>query len=330
MSQNYKGKTACCIEMLQILNTGKIYNTTQLANYLEINPRNIPEYVKELREVSMGSKGGFYIENIPGRYGGYKLNGKAIIPPLQFTNEESKSIDEALVFLQNRNDFPNKKYFVKAISKMYSSIAKNIFTKDISIINRYPLTMSQEEIDYRYNIIDKAISENKAIKIKYLSQKNVIKKHIFHPYNLFMYNNAWFVIGWCETWNNVGYFKLNRINELNMINKTFSIYKYYNEADYIDEYGFKRNGEWYHIEFIAKGIYASLVKERIYGKNQEVIPLNEDETLVKVDMQNEESILTFILGFNTKIEVLKPKWLIDKLINYSQFISNLYKNNGKE
>ena len=55
MSKNYKGKTACCIELLQILNTGRTYNIAELAEILEVNPRNIPEYIKELREVSIGS-----------------------------------------------------------------------------------------------------------------------------------------------------------------------------------------------------------------------------------------------------------------------------------
>ena len=67
------GKTALCIRMLQILNTGRIYKVTELAEILNTNPRNIYEYKKELDEISIDS--GFYIETIPGKYGGYKLNG---------------------------------------------------------------------------------------------------------------------------------------------------------------------------------------------------------------------------------------------------------------
>ncbi len=325
MSALYKGKTACCIEMLQILNTGKIYNTTKLAELLEVNPRNISEYAKELREVSMGSVGGFYLENIPGRYGGYRLNGRACLPSLSFSTNESKAIDDAVTYLNERNDFPNKKEFEKAISKIYSSISKNIFQKELSIINRYPLSMKEEDIEYRFNILTDSINFKKAVRLKYISQKNKEREHIFHPYDLFMYNNAWFVIGWCETWNDIIYFKLNRITEIEKTNQSFRIFKYYNKSDYINEYGFKNNGEWYHIEFEAYGTYASLVKERIYGKNQEVISIDDKTTLVKVDMQNKENIIVFILGFNKNLKVLEPEWLKEELLDFSKYLIDKYK-----
>ena len=325
MSSKFKGKAACCIEMLQILNTGRVYNATQLAELLDVNPRNIPEYAKELREVSMGSQGGFYIENVPGRYGGYKISGRACIPSLRFNPQETKSIDDALNYLSNRNDFPNKEEFIKAISKVYSSISKNIFKKELSIINRYPLAMPEEEIEYRYNVLSDAILLKKAVKLKYISQKNVEKEHIYHPYDLFMYNNAWFVIGWCETWNDVIYFKLNRITHIEATEQKFRVFAFYNKTDYIDEYGFKNNGDWYHVEFIASGTYASLVKERIYGKNQLLESIDEQHTKVSVDMQNEESILVFILGFNRNLEVLEPDWLKEKLADTGEFLISKYK-----
>lgn len=40
------GKSALCIRMLQILNSGKIYKVSELADLLETNPRNILENKK--------------------------------------------------------------------------------------------------------------------------------------------------------------------------------------------------------------------------------------------------------------------------------------------
>ena len=79
-----------------------------------------------------------------------------------------------------------------------------------------------------------------------------------------------------------------------------------------------------YIKFIASGPYASLVKERIYGKNQVVTSIDETSTVVEVDMQNKENILVFILGFNKHVKVLEPKWLIDELIEFKEFISKEY------
>ena len=312
------GKASMCIQMLQILNTGRVYKISELAEMLETNPRNIVEYKKELEEC------GYYIDTIPGRYGGYRLDRSALLPAFKFTSDDVSVIDEASNYLLTRNDFMQKEKFHKVITKIYSSISKENFTNELTVINRFPLVMPEEELNKRYEMIKNSIINKKVLKLKYISQKNVEKEHLYQPYDLFMYNNAWFVIGWCETWNDVIYFKLNRITEINQTTQSFRVYKYYNKRDYIDEFGFKNNGEWYHVEFEAYDSYASLVKERIYGKNQEVIPINDKTTLVKVDMQNKENIIVFVLGFNKHIKVIEPQWLIEELKDYSNHIKNIY------
>ena len=312
------GKAAMCIQMLQILNTGRGYKISELAEMLETNPRNIVEYKKELEEC------GYYIDTIPGRYGGYKLDKSEILPAFKFTLNEIDVIDEATNYLLTRNDFMLKDKFHGVMTKIYSSISKENFINELTVINRYPLAMPEEELNKRYDIIKTSIINKRVLKLKYVSQKNIEKEHLYHPYDLFMYNNAWFVIGWCETWNDVIYFKLNRITEISQTSKIFRVCKYYNKRDYIDDYGFKNNGEWYHIEFEAYDTYASLVKERIYGKNQVVLPINEKTTLIKVDMQNKENILVFILGFNKHIKVLEPQWLKDELKDFKEYLSNSY------
>lgn len=313
------GKAAMCIKLLQILNTGRTFKVSELASLLETNPRNIVEYKKELEEC------GYFIDTIPGRYGGYILDKSNVLPSLKFLPDEVSVMNEATNYLLSRNDFMLKDKFYEVLAKIYSSISRDNFINEMTVINRFPLAMPEEELNKRYEMINTAINDKTVLKLKYVSQKNVEKEHLYHPYDLFMYNNAWFVIGWCETWNDVIYFKLNRITDLCLTTKKFIVNKYYNKKDYIDDYGFKNNGEWYHVEFEAYDTYASLVKERIYGKNQEVIPINDKTTLVKVDMQNKENIIVFILGFNRHIKVIEPEWLKEELIDFSNHIVRTYK-----
>ena len=313
------GKAAMCIQMLQILNTGRIYKISEIAGLLETNPRNIVEYKKELEEC------GYYIDTIPGRYGGYRLNKSIILPSFKLTLNDTKVLDEGTNYLLTRNDFLLKNDFQKAMSKIYSTISKETFINDLTIINRYPLVMPEEDLNIRYQMIDDSIRTRKVLKLKYISQRNYEKEHLYHPYDLFMYNNAWFVIGWCETWSDIIYFKLNRITEISQTNKKFSVFAYYNKSDYIDEFGFKNNGDWYHIEFEAYGTYASIVKDRIYGKNQEIISIDNKTSLVKVDMQNKENIIDFLLGFNKHAKVIEPEWLKEELKAFGEKLIELYK-----
>ena len=319
-----------CIRMLQILNTGRVYKVSELADLLETNPRNILEYKKELNEVATECGYEFFIDTVPGRDGGYKLNGHVIIPSLSLTHKEKEALVEGMDYLMARNDFMAKKDYPLAIGKIISSLIMEDIKKDesISVINRFPLSMSEDDIANRYKIFQEAIKFKRKVKFKYLSQKNVVTERLFDPYELFMYNNAYFVIGWNNSQDDnsgVRWFKLNRIQEIEMTTERFNPWTNYHKNDYLDEYGFKSNGEWYHVEFIAYGTYAALCKERIYGKNQIVESIDENSTKVSVDMQNQESIRVFILGFGKNVEVLEPDWLKNDLLNIGQHLAEIYK-----
>ena len=324
----YMGKAAMCIRMLQILNTGRIYKISELAELLETNPRNVIEYKRELNEVATESGYEFYIEKIPGRYGGYQLNGHTVIPSLSLTQDEKRSIVDGFIYLMARNDFMSKKEYQLALGKIISSLVFKDIQKEESllVINRYPLSMSEADISYRHKLIKDAIKLKRKVKFTYLSQKNTSKEHVLDPYEIFMYNNAYFVIGWLNSKNHadICWFKLNRIETIQMTNDKYRVSPYFNKSDYIDEYGFKSDGEWCHVEFVAHGTYASLCKERIYGKNQVVESIDENSTKVSVDMQNKENIRVFVLGFGKNIDVLEPQWLKDDLLEIADELKQKY------
>lgn len=312
------GKTSICIEMLKMLNTGRTIKISEFANLFETNPRNIIEYRKELEDA------GYSIITIPGKYGGYKLEKDDLFPVLKLTNDEKLALNDCFSFILKQQDFTKKKELFSVMGKVCSSYYSSN-SNDVIVIDRFPLAMSEEEIRNRYLAIEYCITHKRAIEIEYLSLKNTVKKQIVDPYLLYNFNNAWFMLCWHEKHGDICYYKLNRIQSFKILDdKKFIVWKNFNPNDYLDSFGMKNNGDYHHVKFIATGPYASLVKERIYGKNQIVTSLDDTSTQVEVDMQNKENILVFILGFNKNIKVLEPQWLIDELKEYSEFLKNQY------
>lgn len=313
------GKSAMCIQMLQILNSGRVYKASELADLLETNPRNIIEYKKELEEA------GYYIISIPGKFGGYQLDKTNIIPSLKFTEEEKKAISDGAGYLEARNDFLLKKDFQTAMSKIYSSMRYNEPQVEPLVLDRFPLSMQNKEIVDRYNALEKCILRQLKIKLQYLSLKNEMTDRIFHPYRLFMYNNAWYVIGFDEKTGEIRYFKLNRIKNFEIRSEQkFRRLLTYNESDYFDEYGMKQNGEWYPIKLQLFDQYAMLVKERVYGKNQTVEALEDGSSILACEMQNKENIKVFVLGFGEHCKVLEPEWLREEIEKTIRTLKGMY------
>ena len=79
-------RTNLCIRMLQLLKARGKMNTTQLATELEVNPRNIREFKKEL------VLAGYNVEEVKGRYGGYILNDEYDLPVTIFSDEQKDAL----------------------------------------------------------------------------------------------------------------------------------------------------------------------------------------------------------------------------------------------
>jgi predicted DNA-binding transcriptional regulator YafY len=316
------GKAGNCIKMLQILNTGRLYKISELADLLDTNPRNIIEYKKELDEISVNS--GFFIETVPGRYGGYRLNGNVVIPSLKLITEEKEILLDAYNFLLTKKDFIKQKEIIYIFSKILSNVEIEKKNKTIISSDAYQLVMIDEEIKKRYVFLDKAIKEKKSIEIEYNSLKNGKNIHILDPYQLFIHNHAWFFLAWDHDSAEVRYFKLNRIENFRKLDKKFTVYKYFKPEDYITETGLKYNGDFHHLVFIAKGTRAMMIKERKYGNNQVITELNDGTIKVELDMQNEEMIVSFALQGKSEIEILEPKWLIERIKKEIEEISKYY------
>jgi predicted DNA-binding transcriptional regulator YafY len=281
-----------------------------LAGDLETNPRNIPEYVKELRLI------GFDIEPVHGKYGGYVLNRDSTFPAVRLSDAEREAFMAGFEYLLLRNDFMEIENYKKAMQKVSSAIInRDSIIDETMLAYRFPLKMPQEELEKRYFAIQQCIVNKTVLDIEYLSQKNEVTKRTIHPYKLFMYNNAWFVLGFDESKGDIRYFKLNRIQDFAVQHRKFVQLLTYKESDYLDEYGMKNNGEWYPIKLKLTGNYAMLVKERIYGKDQTLEEVDDKTTILSVKMQNKENILVFVLGFGANCEVLEPEWLKEKLID---------------
>ncbi|MDE7161363.1 MAG: HTH domain-containing protein, partial [Anaeroplasmataceae bacterium] len=185
-------KTMLCIEILQLLSAKNIMSKNELAEMLEINPRNIIEYIKTLQDC------GYDIESVRGVYGGYHLNKDSILPTVKLTQKEADVLKSSCAFLENQADFLEYKNYVKAISKVLSSNIES-FSTDVKIIDRYPLSMPKEELLKRYSIFTEAMTTKKKCQITYLSTRNKESVHILHPYQVFVFNSSWICLAWNET-----------------------------------------------------------------------------------------------------------------------------------
>ena len=306
--------------MLTYLQSGKVYKISELVTKLEnetgdrINPRNIIEYRKELELA------GYRINVFSGKYGGYQLDKSSLFPTIQFSSDEKQVLIDAYEYLSSKICFLKKDVLDKAFGKIYSSFNNEIKHKQYISIDKDSLVMDENELKIRFDAISKCVTKKRKVRISYESSQTGIQSHIVHPYKLFLNNDEWYFFAWNPEIGNVWYYKLTRIIDYEILDETFTIWKYFDPKNYINEYGLKKDGEWYEIEFIVSGPYATRFKEKRHGKNQKIEPLEDGRFRVNFSMQNKQDILSLMLAGGDYVEKISPRGLIKHILKKEKIL----------
>lgn len=299
------GKTAACLKLIQILSARNDYvSANDLASILETNKRNIREYITELEIL------GYDFDSKRGIEGGYRLNHSNVLPQLRLTDDEKNALKDASSFLLN-SSFTNSDLFNQALGKVLSSNGTCNNLSPLDVIEQYPLQMEKEELNRRYVELDDAIKGQLEVEVSYIGRSSVAKKYTIQPYKLFVYNYNWFILAYNKEFSTFGYYKLNRIESIYKTRNHFTLIPI-NENDYVDSFGMKKNGDFYFVKLEFKHMN-TVIKERIYGKKQEVNEIDDETVILTCEMQNKEQIKSFVLSFGANCKVIEPSWLKEEI-----------------
>lgn len=313
-------KTANCIEMLQLLSSGKSYKTKELAEFLDTNPRNISEYKKELEEC------GYRFESMSGKYGGIKLLSSSLIPSISFTVNEKRALSFAYYYLLNDKTLLFKDDYLMAMNKIFAGVNwESIKRHEVLVISEFKVNKSSKEIEKIYTFFEESIETKEVVKITYLSNaKNKIEDKI-EPYKLFAKDLIWCLLAYSRNNERYVVVKLSCIKAYEKTGSFFSRDYFYNDHLFDDEFDSSLDGKPYHIK-LKLDKSNSFAKDNIYGKNQKIEEFEDGLFTLEFDMRNSNKIVSFILSFREGCEVLSPISIRDKvrLIANRIYLKNCY------
>ena len=325
-------KTTNCIKMLEMLYGKEVVSKQELAQALQTNFRNIVEYKRELE------KAGYIIKVTRGMYGGYKLVRDKDFHARNLTDTDKEVLREANAFLSHNTEFMHSKELMTAVGKVLSDATLNDVIKDKISIDRFPLLMSKEDLIQRYTILEQAIANKNKIIVTYNNLNgDSNKKYIFHPYELFIYDDAWYILGYVEFRNQAKtiisqepiYLKLNRIVDIEVMKEKFYPFNNFDKSKYIDKNGMSKIGEKYHLKLLLKDQSAILASERKYSDEQIITRIDSNHIILECDMRNESRILSFINYFGSNCIVLEPEYIKNLVRNENQKMMINNSNNKK-
>ena len=201
-------KVANMLKMIKILKDEKIHNMKDIAEKIEISPRMVKQYKNELEQA------GIYIESKRGINGGYSLNKELNNIDIGLTYQELIKLKEIEQYFNDNQDFK------KIIGKIIESYEKNINEADLKKINRIQ-ELGKINLKDTYLSLRKAINRKNKVKIKYYSNDSGLNDRVIHPAEMFYYLEEWYVAAFCEKRNAIRLFKLNDIQEYEILDDKY-------------------------------------------------------------------------------------------------------------
>lgn len=193
-------KVANMLNMVKILEDGKIHTINELSIKLEVSERMIRQYKQELEQA------GIYIQGKQGINGGYVLDDFKSSIDIGLTSDE-------IYYLKSIAKDNLEKEIVE---KIFNAYVNNEKKKDIKKIKEIFPEFTEIYKDFRI-----AINKKNKVKIKYFSVNSGITERTIHPAELFKYINDWYVAAFCELRNEIRLFKLSAISNYKILDEKY-------------------------------------------------------------------------------------------------------------
>ena len=285
------------IRLLILLKSEGRMKSKDISLALGISERMVRKYIHDLIEA------GIDVVSITGPTGGYEINGYDYLLNINISKEELISLEILYENLNYNED--SIKSLIDKLRIQISNISKNNEFSNNIVINSTVTNLTKQN-NMEANI-HKCIFLNRKIEMDYISSKGELSNRIIHPYDIITRNNLKYLVGYCESREEVRLFKLVRINRLNILDDTFKIPEELNLNDiYKDNRLGVVFGEDIDLKLLIRAPLSYSISERIYSNNQSVT-WNEDESIIfEATINSKEDIIRWILSMKSYVTVISP------------------------
>ena len=277
-----------------------------LAEKFEVSRRTINRDIEDLCIAGIpivtvqGGKGGISIAE------GYKVD-KSVL-----TYDEMQKLVTGLKVLDSittdeGTDKLLNKFFVKKDSVL--SVRDSII---INLSSHYKSTLTD-----KISLIKNAIHNNSRISFRYYSNKGDSVRRV-NPYYLAFQWAAWYVFGYCLEKKDFRLFKLNRVCELVDTGEVFEVRDIPAKSKDLDRYF---TGEIQVTLLFDESVRYRLIDE--YGLDGFTVT-EEGKLLLRTNFTNMDFLISWILGFGDKVEVIYPKSLKQEIKKVAENIIKQY------
>lgn len=293
--------------IIMLLNRKKV-TAQEFADFFNVSVRTI------YRDIDSLSSAGIPVVSYPGANGGIRLLEGYKMDQQMLTKEEITSISIALKsVLTSYEDLPAK----TVLEKLEGIAVKEQPAFDYLFVDDSPWGQNIH-LKEKVTLLKQAITTTICVSFSYVSSQSNGSFRTIEPHTLVQKGRIWYVYGYCLLRKAFRLFKLTRIENL-QLSQTFFIRKEVNEEE------LPWDKAWYSPDNLVTLRMAfhpdiRLKIEELFG----VESIETNQSIVTIEIPEDEWLYGFILSFADQVEVLEPTHIREIIQQKTRKIIKLY------
>lgn len=300
--------TTRLLTILELLQTYPSLSGAELSRRLEVEPRSVRRYIQMLQDMGMP------IEATRGPGGGYQLRPGFKLPPLMFTDQEATAIVLGLLgsgWLEiGQSSLALEGALAKVLRVLPLSIRERLNTISSQLI------LSPYETEYRPAVgmlisFSEAVERQQRIALVYRSENDTLTQRTVEPYGLAGWWGRWYLIGYCCLRHDYRMFRLDRMEQVQILAETFTRAEDFDTQAYlIEQLLGPTSSPQIEVEFFAS---LQTVQQKIPASFG-AFTLTASGVLFRCQYGNIASSARYLMGLNLPFVVHQPPELREALL----------------
>lgn len=228
------------------------------------------------------------------------------------------------------------KLLMKKIERFVSYPEAKKFVGQVYMENRSKC--SNEEIYYNIDTLNKAIRDNKKVRLNYCRRKmdsrfgaaQETKEFLLSPYALIWSNDHYYLVANNEKYDNLMHLRVDRIRKVTITDEKLrpvnevSDYEYsFNCADYASKVFNMFSGKPEKVELLCDNDILEQMLDR-FGENAALRKAGPERFCIREEMCVNDGLASWIMQFGDKVKVNLPDTLRDMVAEKAQAICRIY------
>jgi len=296
------------MRILTALQSGRSCNVDDLAKMSGTSRRTVFRDLKELLAVG-----------VPYRFdsttGGYVVDPEYFLPPINLNLQEALGVLLLVHKAADQIQLPFKNSVMLAAMKIENTLPAKVRQRCNTTLRNVSARLGarapMNSFDTIFEKLQRAIRQKRKVRIQYQSlfESKVIDT-ILWPYHLMYNQRAWYVLGRSSMHKSIRTFKLNRIKQIEVLDKCFLKDSQFDLHEYLGKaWSMIPQGQIYNVKLRFLPKVAENVTEVHWHSTQQVKRQGDGSAIMEFRVDGLGEIIWWILGYGNQVQVLAPKVL---------------------